>query len=151
MARRPWELASARGVPADPTSPGSTGADRAWQRADNGRYRELSLTSRTSAACSWSVKVKILAFYRLGSRSRIATGLYHRFPEQIVAHVPITTLLQRGYTVNKIVLVLPTRPDERYKRSNDSAAPSAPASAGGAMRVGVRGMRPKFYRARGGT
>jgi len=64
-----------------------------------------------------------LAFYRLGSRSRIATGLYHRFPEQIVAHVPITTLLQRGYTVNKIVLVLPTRPDERYKRSNDLRCP----------------------------
>ena len=27
MARRPWELASARGVPAGPTSPGSTGTD----------------------------------------------------------------------------------------------------------------------------
>ena len=151
MARRPWELASARGVPADPTSPGSTGADRAWQRADNGRYRELSLTSRTSAACSWSVKVKILAFYRLGSRSRIATGLYHRFPEQIVAHVPITTLLQRGYTVTKSSSCSRRGLTNATKGAMISAAPSAPASAGGAMRVGVRGMGPKFYRARGST
>jgi hypothetical protein len=37
----------------------------------------------------------------------VETGqpLYHRFLEPIVARVPITTLLQRGYSVNQIVLV----------------------------------------------
>jgi hypothetical protein len=29
----------------------------------------------------------------------VATALYHRFLEQIVARVSVTALLQRGYTV----------------------------------------------------
>jgi len=41
---------------------------------------------------------------------------------------------------------LPAMPETVFE-----PAPSAPALAGGAMRVGVRGMGPKFYRARGGT
>ena len=54
-------------------------------------------TSRTMLIVG---EVKIRHSGDMGSGSWIATALYHRFPEQIVARVLVTTLLQRGDTVN---------------------------------------------------
>jgi len=68
---------------------------------------------------------------RSGSRLGYTIGFLERTVARVLVFLAATTLRLLGYTVNNNVPFGQTRPDESYKRGNDSAAPSAPASAGG--------------------
>jgi hypothetical protein len=59
----------------------------------------IELASRAGwlAACFRTLSVSRAASRRY--EAMVATALYHRFLERIVARVPVAALLQRGYTV----------------------------------------------------
>ena len=74
------------------------------------RFKRRSRLLRSHNGASPALSSSVRHRHIWGSRSR---RLYHRFLERTIIHVPISILLQRGYTVKEIVSCAPTRPDER--------------------------------------